>query len=322
MKYIEVWVNQDNINLRCFGGPTFRVPADQASFLLAIFFMNLSWLWRWPDCSRIRWLPLLTLSSQKQRKKAKQYMETTSVYNWGIFLYSIVIRKHEAFRIGWVSKVKTKKLFFSATILIGNAESCSEECPSGWSEYTISGTSQCFKKAGLTRHSLAAAKCASLGGHLPLPLNKQQNDEMAAAFEEMGLAFVILNINKLNVNSDNQFLDIDGNLISYFNWNPGEPNDEPNKYVKMFPGNGVWVDTPGHYEYESTVCQQPKDNCCAADNIVLDCSPDQIELRVPSCFYDQQSVQSDTIFVGGKKEDSACHGSTDGSVAFSVSYKL
>ena len=201
---------------------------------------------------------------------------------------------------------------FSATVLIGNAESCTIECPDDWSEFNINGKPTCLINTGVSAISAGAHKCASGGYRQPLPLNQQENVDFRAAFDALGASHVGLDVT--DVHGEGQWRDAYGTAVGYFNWYPGEPNNSGNEdFVGMLPPShhGKWNDYQHSYQVH-IVCQQAKPECCTADDIVLECSPDKVELSVPRCFYEQQGIKPSTIFVGEDAGISACQGALVG----------
>ena len=177
----------------------------------------------------------------------------------------------------------------------------------------MNGKSTCLMDTGVNAVSTAAAKCSAIGAHLTLPLNQQHNDEMRTAFDALGAEHVALDGNFAR--NDGKWLKGDGTAVGYFNWYPGEPNSvEDTAYLGTFK-NSQWNDF-NHYDSVHIVCQQDKPECCTADDIVLECSPNQIELYVPRCFFEKQGVSPSTVFVGEDAAISACQGAFDGLVVF------
>ena len=179
-----------------------------------------------------------------------------------------------------------------------------------------------MKDYGVNAVSTAAATCAAIDAHLPLPLNKQHSTEMRAAFDAFGAKGVVLDGN--DIDDDGQWLRADGTAIGYFNWWPGQPitRKKGSDYLCMSSlsvnhgdNGGTWT-TYGPASQFSIICEQDKPECCTADNIVLECSPNEIELNVPRCFLEQQSVSPSTVFVGEDAAISACQGAFDGFVVF------
>merc|ERR1711935_12450 len=97
------------------------------------------------------------------------------------------------------------------SIIKSDTVPCSTECPDGWREFTLNGKSSCLKNTGKSAISSAAAKCASIGAHLPMPLNQQHNTQMQAAFMSFGLDLVALGGN--DVDEEDQWRTADGTAV-------------------------------------------------------------------------------------------------------------
>lgn len=143
-----------------------------------------------------------------------------------------------------------------------STNSCSGECPLGWTlNYTLN---KCLINTGESVASEAAAKCAAIGGRLPVPTSQQNNVDYRTAFDAMGASIpcVVLGI----VNGDNQWRDFDGNPISYFNWWNGQPNGDDEDYVCSSAYNdsmwGYWWDQRGD-DNRIVICEQNKPDCCS-----------------------------------------------------------
>ena len=143
---------------------------------------------------------------------------------------------------------------------------CSTECPDGWSEFTLNGESSCLMDTGVSAISSAAATCASIGAHLPLPLNQQHDAEMRNAFDSLGAGYVALDGN--DNDDEGQWHKNDGTAIGYFNWQPGNPdNYDHDGVTESYLGtwkNGLWNDfgdaSAAIYDVH-IVCQQNKPEC-------------------------------------------------------------
>merc|ERR1711935_1071550 len=205
---------------------------------------------------------------------------------------------------------------------------CSTECPDGWREFDLNGKLTCLKDYGVNAISTAAAKCASLGARLPLPLNQQHNADLRIAFESLGAGYTALDGN--DVQNEGHWRQTDGTPLDYFDWSPFQPDNaltdhgaETENYLGTWH-NGQWNDFSDwtvdwdktledyYLAVVHTVCEQDKPECCTADEIVLECSPNEIELYVPRCFFEKQGVSPSTVFVGEDANISACQGAVDG----------
>jgi hypothetical protein len=90
--------------------------------------------------------------------------------------------------------------------------------------------------------SAAEAFSASLGGHLVSINDAAENAFVLENFANApGSGRVWLGLN--DAASEGNFVWANGDLLTYSNWEPGEPNNSGNEdYVAMYPGNGRWVD--------------------------------------------------------------------------------
>ena len=147
------------------------------------------------------------------------------------------------------------------SIIKSDTVPCSTECPDGWREFTLNGKSSCLKNTGKSAISSAAAKCASIGAHLPMPLNQQHNAQMQAAFESLGLAESSVALGGNDVDEEDQWRTADGTAVQYFNWFTNQPDDWKNNedYVMMsLERNGQWIDVAGSNSNFNIVCEQDK----------------------------------------------------------------
>ena len=58
-------------------------------------------------------------------------------------------------------------------------------CKSDWTRYTIGGQVKCLKLIGKYDLQYAKSRCASLGASVPLPRNRNENEDYRVAFEEL-----------------------------------------------------------------------------------------------------------------------------------------
>jgi len=132
--------------------------------------------------------------------------------------------------------------------------SCSTECAAGWTLFNSNGKSSCVKNIGKHRLNTAAAACAAVGAHMPLPLNQQHDADMQVAFAALGVDVFALDLN--DVNAENRWLRDDGTKVGYFNWNAGEPNNSGGSedYVYHRGADNRWNDANGNANIW-TVCQ-------------------------------------------------------------------
>ena len=72
---------------------------------------------------------------------------------------------------------------------------------------------------------------------------------------------------------------------------------------------GTWRDV--HKFYYHTICEQAKlskPECCSSEDIILECSPGQLDLTVPKCFLDDQNVDAALSFIGTESDNAQCQG--------------
>merc|ERR1712128_401925 len=110
----------------------------------------------------------------------------------------------------------------SVSVIKTQAGSCSTECAAGWTLFNSNGKSSCVKNIGTHRLNTAAAACAAVGAHMPLPLNAQHDADMQVAFAALGVDVFALDLN--DVNAENRWLRDDGTKVGYFSWNDANGN--------------------------------------------------------------------------------------------------
>merc|ERR1712021_114734 len=123
----------------------------------------------------------------------------------------------------------------SVSVIKTQAGSCSTECAAGWTLFNSNGKSSCVKNIGKHRLNTAAAACAAVGAHMPLPLNAQHDADMQVAFAALGVDVFALDLN---------------------DWNAGEPNNSGGSedYVYHRGAADRWNDANGNANIW-TVCQ-------------------------------------------------------------------
>ena len=95
----------------------------------------------------------------------------------------------------------------------------------------------------------------SVNAKVPLPKNYQENDDLYQAIRQLGLKSAALDGTDLA--KEGEWRDSTGQLISFFNWQPGQPDNILKKehYLHYHAWWGKkWNDNPGSRE-ENIVCQ-------------------------------------------------------------------
>ena len=128
----------------------------------------------------------------------------------------------------------------------------------------VSFLSMIFYKATLNLRSLHTSlpkngsflSYYNVEARVPLPRNANQNAEYAAAFAELaGYAVVALGLT--DAASENDWVDNDGNAVSFTNWYSGEPDNGSgiSDYAIMIPSNAKWFDVSTTYTVK-IVCEK------------------------------------------------------------------
>ena len=113
----------------------------------------------------------------------------------------------------------------------------------------------------------AESACESRGGKLPLPENANENADLLNAFETVlrnafktaGVIVIGLSDHK----SEGQWMKSNGELVTYFNWDIGEPNDakamdngqQGEDYAIFRLPSGKWNDHGKTTSKFDTICQ-------------------------------------------------------------------
>ena len=116
-------------------------------------------------------------------------------------------------------------------------------CESGWTRFTVGGQVKSLKRIGDYELQEAKSRCAKCGASVPLPRNRNENEDYRVAFEELDSTFVALGLN--DVATEGVWRDNNGNRVTYTNWDSGQPNnyDGNQDYVGMSTGLwGKWWD--------------------------------------------------------------------------------
>ena len=113
-------------------------------------------------------------------------------------------------------------------------------CEDGWTSFSIGDKISCLKNVGLVHLNDAASHCQSLNADQILPRSRQESDDLVLALRSLDLAsedgktLVSIGIYK---SKEGEWYDSADQLISYFDWLPGEPDNRWNSTKKEFGGN-------------------------------------------------------------------------------------
>ena len=72
--------------------------------------------------------------------------------------------------------------------------------------------------------SIPASKCQESGSSLILPKNEQEHKDLFAAVQSLGQLNDVIALDGSDVINEGVWVDSTGSTLSYFNWNPIEPN--------------------------------------------------------------------------------------------------
>ena len=110
----------------------------------------------------------------------------------------------------------------------------------------------CLKNVGHLQLVDATSHCHSLNASQILPRSKRESDDLVPALLSLGLISengkTLVSVGIQNTTEEGGWHDSSGQLISYFNWLPNEPdNDGGNQSYAGFQINGVdgnigWAD--------------------------------------------------------------------------------
>ena len=151
------------------------------------------------------------------------------------------------------------------------------DCPSGYSKFTINGSTKCLMhEAGKHLLGQAMSICSGKGGYLPLPLNDQENTGYFDAFMTFNLSSgskhgegVALDLT--DVATEGTFVRISsGAAPSYTFWDTasGEPNNYMGSehYVVMFTSPPFWA-ANAHATWNDFAADKLFDLVCETDSI-------------------------------------------------------
>ena len=120
----------------------------------------------------------------------------------------------------------------------------------------------CLKNVGLLELGKATSYCQFLNASQILPRSRQESDDLVSALlsldlvQENGTTLVSVGIHKT---TEGLWYDSSGQLVSYFNWLPDEPDnlDGSQNYagfrIDKLNGDARWADYSGSVEF-NVVC--------------------------------------------------------------------
>ena len=135
------------------------------------------------------------------------------------------------------------------------------KCSTGFKHFNVGTKNTCLKlEKNRDRIQTAVDACKPYNSKLPLPTNDIENEKYRLAILSLGATSrgVALDLN--DIRQENKFVRFsDGKSPSWYNWNPGEPNNSYGNedyialYLTRTPKN--WNDYHGN-EYASIVCEK------------------------------------------------------------------
>ena len=161
-----------------------------------------------------------------------------------------------------------------------------QACKSGYLSYTLGSDKQCLKYIGPVKIDLASSTCSKTGDKLPLPKNKDENDDLVKFFHSLGTKSIMgvpwyskkqalkcFTIDLNDAKTEGKFVTSDGQKPTYTNWRSPNPDDWTKKADPGDPTSGydgedfVVVGTDNYYGiglwndinekfYIALICQQ------------------------------------------------------------------
>ena len=114
---------------------------------------------------------------------------------------------------------------------------------------------RCLKKVGTFQLNEASSKCQSLDASQIVPRNRQETDDLVSALLSLNLdsdnGNTWVSIGIQNTTKEGGWRDFTGQLLSYFNWLPNEPDnlggDQSYAGFRIDGLNGIvgWADYSG-----------------------------------------------------------------------------
>ena len=100
-------------------------------------------------------------------------------------------------------------------------------CEDEWTSFKIGDKINCLKEVGLVELNNATSKCQSLNASQILPRSRQESDDLVSALLSLDLASengkTLVSVG-IYTTKRGGWYDSAGQLISYFDWLPNEPN--------------------------------------------------------------------------------------------------
>ena len=126
--------------------------------------------------------------------------------------------------------------------------------------FDLNGKSACLKNQGKMRNDRGHAWCASVGGYVPLPENKQHNTDLAAAFKQLNASGVMLD---LKPQGKHYWVDSDDNVGRFFNWGRWENLSGTGQYAVMRVNDvrQEWFDTTAAFRSDLVCEREPTLDC-------------------------------------------------------------
>lgn len=152
------------------------------------------------------------------------------------------------------------------TVLAASPRAAEAQCSAGFTQLSFASTFGCYRfTSAATTWVNAQAEATSWGGHLVAIGSAAENAAIRTfANEKLGTAFPsgLFWIGLTDAVTEGTFLWVNGEPVTYTNWNPGEPNAffPAEDYGVMLP-TGTWDDQMGNGSYfglvEQTVVPEP-----------------------------------------------------------------
>ena len=168
-----------------------------------------------------------------------------------------------------------------SNLQVQNASGPCQACKNGYLSYTLGSEKQCLKYIGPVKIDLASSTCSKFGDKLPLPKNKNENDDLVKFFHSLGTKSIIgvpwhskkqavscFTIDLNDAKTEGKFVTSDGQKPTYTNWRSKNPDNHIDTnglyngedYVivgtdKTYIGTGLWNDINEMY-YIALICQQ------------------------------------------------------------------
>ena len=150
-----------------------------------------------------------------------------------------------------------------------------------------------------------------MGAVVPLPRNEQENDDLLAAWDtcaSMATQSYQLALGMDDITNQGQWRDVNGNAVTFFNWLYSRPTSLENRENAAMFGSrhvnrGKWIDFSYNWQADvlcqlSNYIRETELSNCTVDDIVLECSPSNIALSIPKCFFDDKKIETSEIFIG------------------------